>query len=383
MPGSTLLVIDGDPTSRSYIASVLEKEGHRVLQAGLGKEGLIFAWRDHPDLIIVEPALPDLSGEELAGRLRSDVRTAKTALVAFGRDASLGRVQSCKQAGFNEYLVKGPEAIPALVATVSMLLRGEQLASKEGGLLVAFLSAKGGAGTSSLCANLAWNIAEQQKEARVVVADLVLPIGSIAGIVGYREAQNIGSVASMPAAETTAPFLRNRLPLIEEWHFHLLAGSPDPQCANELNVGRIDELMAGLKAAYDYVLIDLGRSLSRISLPVIEEADLVVMVVGADMSTVALTRTVWDYLQTKQVPVGRVFAILNRAVGLEGLTKAEIEQALGMPVKVSVPYLAGNFSMANNQHQPYPVKFPRDTASIAFKDIAQQMVEAAKRVRAG
>ena len=80
MPGSTLLVIDGDPTSRSYIASVLEKEGHRVLQAGLGKEGLIFAWRDHPDLIIVEPALPDLSGEELAGRLRSDARTANTAL---------------------------------------------------------------------------------------------------------------------------------------------------------------------------------------------------------------------------------------------------------------------------------------------------------------
>ena len=107
-----------------------------------------------------------------------------------------------------------------------------------------------------------------------------------------------------------------------------------------------------------------------------------VLLAGAAV-TVALTRTVWDYLQTKQVPAGRVFAILNRAVGLEGLTKAEIEQALGMPVKVSVPYLAGNFSMANNQHQPYPVKFPRDTASIAFKDIAQQIVEAAKRVRAG
>ena len=65
------------------------------------------------------------------------------------------------------------------------------------------------------------------------------------------------------------------------------------------------------------------------------------------------------------------------------LTKTFKLDALGMPVKVSVPYLAGNFSMANNQHQPYPVKFPRDTASIAFKDIAQQIVEAAKRVRAG
>src|SRR5512140_1326709 len=124
MPGSTILVIDGDPASRSYIASVLEKEGHRVLQAALGREGLIFAWRDHPDLIIADPVLPDLSGEELAGRLRSDPRTAKTALVALGRDAGPQRAQSCKDAGFIEYIVKGPQAVPALMAAVAMLLGG-------------------------------------------------------------------------------------------------------------------------------------------------------------------------------------------------------------------------------------------------------------------
>ncbi len=380
MPG-TVLVIDGDPASRSYIATVLEKEGHRVLQAALGKEGLIFAWRDHPDLIVAEPALPDLTAEELAVRLRSDPRTAHIPLVALGRDASPARVQSCQDAGFSEYIVKGQQAIPALVRTVTMLLGGEQLASKEGGLLIACLSAKGGTGTSCLCANVAWHIAEQHKDAQVVAADLVLPIGSIAGIVGYREDQNLVTVAAMPASETTPNFLRNRLALLEDWHFHLLAGSPDPQHGNELNVARIGELIVGLKSAYDYVLLDLGRSLSRISLPLIEQADLIVMVVGADSSTVTLSRIVWDYLRSKQVQPASVFPILNRAVALEGLTKAEIEQALGIPVKMSVPYLGGNFSMANNQHQPYSVKFPRDTASIVFKDAAQQMVEAARRVR--
>ncbi len=383
MPGSTILVIDGDPASRSYIATVLEKEGHRVLQAALGKEGLIFAWRDHPDLIVLEPALPDLTGEELAGRLRSDPRSAKIPLVALARDASPARIQSCRDAGFNEYVVKGPQAISSLIPTITMLLGGEQIAAKEGGLLISFLSAKGGTGTSCLCANLAWNVAEQHKDASVVVADLVLPIGSIAGIVGYREQQNIVTVAAMPSAETTPNFLRNGLPRMEEWQFHLLAGSPDPQHGNELNVGRIDELIAGLKLAYDYVFLDLGRSLSRISLPLIEQADLVVMVLGADTSTVTLARVVWDYLKSKQVQPTSIFPILNRAVGLEGLTKAEIEQALGLPIRTSVPYLGGNFSMANNQHQPYPVKFPRDTASIVMKETAQQMVEAAKRVRAG
>ena len=77
MAGSTILVVDGDLASRNYIATALQKEGHRVLQAASGKEGLIAAWRDRPDLIIVDPVLADLPGEELAGRLRSDARTAK------------------------------------------------------------------------------------------------------------------------------------------------------------------------------------------------------------------------------------------------------------------------------------------------------------------
>ncbi len=382
MPGSTILVIDGDTASRSYIATVLEKEGHRALQAALGKEGLIFAWRDHPNLIISEAALPDITSEELAGRLRSDARTAKIPLLALSRDASPEKAQRCKAAGFNEYIVKGPQAVPSLLAAVTMLLGGGRLAAREGGLLISFLSAKGGTGTSCLCANLAWEVAEQHKDAAVAVADLVLPIGSIAGIVGYREEGNLSTVAGVPASQTTPDFLRSQLPLIQEWEFRLLAGSPDPQHGNELNVGRIGDLVAGLKAAYQFVLLDLGRSLSRISLPLIEQADLIVMVLGADTSTVTLTRIVWDYLKSRQVQPASVFPILNRAVGLEGLTKAEIEQVLGLPIKTSVPYLGGNFSMANNQHQPYPVKFPRDTASIVMKETAQQMVEAARRVRA-
>ncbi len=383
MAASTILVVDEDLASRSYIATALQKEGHRVLQAGSGKEGLIVAWRDRPDIIVAEPCLADLPGEELAARLRSDTRTAHVPLVAFSRDASPARVKSCQDAGFSEYLVKGPQGLAALLGTVNMIAQGEQHAAREGGLLIVFLSAKGGTGTSSLCANMGRSIADQIPEAHIVIADLVLPIGSIAGIVGYREEQNLTTVAALPAEDTTPSYLENRLARLEEWRFHLLAGSPDPQRSSDLPFGRIAQLVGGLKAAYDFVLLDIGRSLSRISLPLIEHADLIAMIVGADISTVDLSRTTWDYLQSKGVQAGAVFPILNRAVGLEGLTKAEIEQKLGIPIKTSIPYLGGNFSMANNQHQPYIQKFPRDTASIALKDTARLMIEAARRVRAG
>ena len=114
MAGNTILVIDTDAASRNFIGAVLQKEGYQILQAASGKEGLIVAWRDRPDLIIIDPMVPDLKGEDFAMRLRQDARTVRTSLIALSSDPQPARVRSCMDAGFNEYLVKTAQAMPAL-----------------------------------------------------------------------------------------------------------------------------------------------------------------------------------------------------------------------------------------------------------------------------
>jgi Flp pilus assembly CpaE family ATPase len=388
MPGS-ILIIDGDLISRHYLGRALNNEGYHILQAASGKEGLIIAWRDRPNLIIVDPVITDLTAEQLATRLRSDARTVKTPLIALSSDSQPGRAQSCKVAGFNEYLIKTPQAIPSLLETISRLMGANEViendvkvAVKEAGLSFVFVSAKGGTGTSSLCANIAMNIKQIRPDARVAVVDLVLPIGSIAGIVGYQGDKDLVSIAQLPPSETSPEFLRKALMELAIWRFHLLAGSPDPERGNELVVGRIGELVSGLKSAYDFVLLDLGRSLSHFCLPLIEHADLVTLVMGTDLSTITLTKTVWDYLQTRGVKAYSTYIIMNRSIGLEGLSKPEAEKIIGIPINSAMPYLGGNFALANNQHQPYSLKFPKDTASIILKDAAQRMLDIAIRLRA-
>ena len=382
MAGSKILLIDGDPASRTYIASTLQRQGYTVLLTTSGKEGLIAAWRDLPGLILADPVMRDLAGEELAVRLRSDPRTAKVPLVALSSDPTPGRRQSCLEAGFNEYLVKSPQLVPNLTASLAKMLGTRVDNTKPPGLLVAFLSAKGGTGTSSLCANLAMNIAQDHPDTTAVVADLVLPIGSIAAIVGYEGAENLVTIASMPPAETTPEYLWSRLKTAGSWRFRLLPGSPDPEQANQLEGARAVGIISALRTAFGIVVVDLGRSLSRISLPLIEESDLVVMVVGPDASTVSLTKTVWDYLREKGVTADSVYPILNRAVGLEGLTKAEVEEIIGLPMQAAMPHLGGNLSVANNQHLAFSHKFPSDTATIIMRDTAQQIVTSAQDRRA-
>ena len=380
MAGNKILIVDADIASRNFVAAALQKDGHYILQASSGKEGLILALRERPEAIIMDPVMDDLPGEEFATRLRSDVRTASVPLIALSSDPQPARIRSCMEAGFNEYLVKTLQVIPALIEAVNRLSGDTAVAIKDGGLLMVFLSAKGGIGTSSLCANIATNIAHSQPEARVAVADIVLPIGSIAGIVGYEGTQNLFTIAELPASETTPEFFRKNLTHMKNWHFHLLAGSPDPEHSNQLKVGRIADIVHALKASYDFVLLDLGRTLSRFSLPLIEHADLIVMVVSTDQSTVMLTKTVWEYLRSKGVRASSIYAILNRAVGLEGLTKTEAEKVIGIEIKTTMPYLGSDFSLANNLHQPIASKFPQATASIVLEEASQQMVSMARRL---
>jgi CheY-like chemotaxis protein len=382
MAGRKILIIDADPTSRQYLANALRQGGYEILMASSGKEGLVTAWRDHPDAILADPVMPDLAGEELATRLRGDPRTSSAPLIALSSDPKPARRQSCMQAGFSDFIAKSPQLLPALGGSLARFLTREKPLTREGGLLFTFVSAKGGIGTSSLCANLATDMAQAHPQKSLVVADLVLPIGSLAGIVGHEGEPNLVSIARMPAIDTTPEFLRSSLLKLEAWHFRVLAGSPDPHHAAELNVDRIAEIVASLKLAFDFVVLDVGRSLARFSMELIQQSDLIAMIAGSDLTSIGLTKTVWDFLQANGVQPAAAFVVLNRAVGLQGMSRPEAEKILDLPIRAAMPYLSENMSLANNQHHPYAMNFPTDTATIILKDTAQQMVSLAQRLRA-
>lgn len=389
MPEKSILVVDASPASRVFLANHLRGKQFKTLEASTGEEALIVAWRDRPDLILFDPALPDIPDEEFIRKLRQDSRTAVTPLIALSSDPGEARRERSLNAGVNEYLIKSSSALVALEESLerTFSLGSESPAAKEGeeqerqGLLIVFLSAKGGTGTSSLCANLAMNIQQAQPEARLVVADLVLPIGSISQIVGGEEKLNLATVADLPPDRTTPEYFHTNLPKPELWQFQSLAGSPDPHQANRLKGERIGQIVDTLCSGYDIVILDIGRSLSRISLPLIQKADLIVLIVSTDQSSVKLTQTTWNYLLGQGIDGQRVYAILNRAVGLEGLTKAKAEEMIGLPIKTTMPYLGSNFALANNLNQPITIKYPTDTASIILKAAADEMIGLANRLR--
>lgn len=71
--GGTILVVEDDDQVRAFIRTLLTNDGHRVIEARTGGEGLALAekHRSEIDLLLSDMLLPELSGFDLAQQLRS------------------------------------------------------------------------------------------------------------------------------------------------------------------------------------------------------------------------------------------------------------------------------------------------------------------------
>ena len=78
----TILIVDDDPLIRKLISTTLQDvAGFRLLEAGDGQEALEAAFRERPEIVLLDYDMPRLDGVETCRRLRSDPVTAGATIV--------------------------------------------------------------------------------------------------------------------------------------------------------------------------------------------------------------------------------------------------------------------------------------------------------------
>ena len=102
-----VLVIDDHEDSAESLALWLEREGCRVRTAASGKDGLEAAASFQPDAVILDIGLPDLSGCEVASRLRASPDAAGPALIiALSGYGGVEATETALEAGADHYFLK-------------------------------------------------------------------------------------------------------------------------------------------------------------------------------------------------------------------------------------------------------------------------------------
>lgn len=71
MNNAEILIIDDEPQIRKLLEITLESNDYRVWQAATGKEGILMAANQTPELILLDLGLPDKSGHEVLKELRT------------------------------------------------------------------------------------------------------------------------------------------------------------------------------------------------------------------------------------------------------------------------------------------------------------------------
>lgn len=121
-----ILVIEDEAPTRDKIVTVLKYENYEVIDAPNGREGVISARENRPDLIICDVLMPDMNGYGALAALRDDPDTSVIPVIFLTAAASRADMRKGMEMGADDYITK-PYTVEELLAAVRTRLDRQEI----------------------------------------------------------------------------------------------------------------------------------------------------------------------------------------------------------------------------------------------------------------
>src|ERR1700719_1666840 len=120
--GKTILVVDDDLELSDGLRAVLERQGHRVIQARDGQQGKQQIYQQRPDLVILDMMMPRMGGYPVLEHFRG--KTDAPPIIMITANEGSRHKAYAEYLGVVDYIRK-PFAMDALLEAVERGLRGK------------------------------------------------------------------------------------------------------------------------------------------------------------------------------------------------------------------------------------------------------------------
>ena len=272
---------------------------------GINAAQEIYKVNPTPNLIIIETTLP---GEELISALDelASVCDASTRVIVVGHTNDVELYRKLMRFGVSEYLVM-PIDSNVLVDTIS-----EQFASEDAepiGRTVAFISAKGGAGSSTIAHNTAWAISQQVRR-DVLILDMDLPFGT-AGL-NYNQEPPHGLADAVFSNDPIDDVVVERLMSKCANHVSLLTAPGTLDKDYDFDERSFEQVIEICQKNIPLVILDLPHAWNGWVRHTLATADEVVIVAEPDLANLRNAKSLMDRLREMRQGEAEPILVMNK-----------------------------------------------------------------------
>jgi len=116
-----VMIVDDSPTEVHVLTTMLTKNGHEVVVATSGEDGVETAKIEMPDLILMDVVMPGMNGFQATRQISKNAETSSIPVIMVTtKDQETDKVWAMRQ-GAKDYIVK-PVQEKALIEHVNMVL---------------------------------------------------------------------------------------------------------------------------------------------------------------------------------------------------------------------------------------------------------------------
>lgn len=319
-----------------------------------------------PNLIIIESSN---TGDALMadlGQLAS-VCDATTKVIVIGHFNDILMYRELIANGISEYLV-APVSMADIMLAISNIFTSDE--NGPLGKMIAFIGAKGGAGSSTICHNVAWTISSSYKN-DVVLADLDLAFGTANMNLDQDPTQGIADAVFSP--DRVDDILLDRLLAKCAEHLSLLAAPSTLERTYDFDAHAFTSILEVAQRGAPCVAVDIPNQWNGWTKQVLSAADEVVVVAEPELANLRNAKNLIDTITEIRPNDGLPRLIINK-VGVQKrpeISVADFSNALNLDPIAVIPFDPALFGTASNNGQMISEADIKNPISETFATVSQ------------
>lgn len=346
----------------------LAKTHVNIQMGGIQAAVAYFADNPTPNLIIIESSLDRAAMVSELGRL-AETCDAGTKVIVVGHLNDVVLYRELLKRGVSEYLV-APVSPLQLMESISNLYTDPE--TDPVGQVIAFIGAKGGVGSSTICHNVAWTMSEQLK-ADVVIADLDLAFGTAGLDFNQDPVQGIAEALATP--ERLDEVLLERLLTKCSDYLSIFAAPAVLDRNFDVSPESCDIVLDVVRQNVPYAAVDLPHMWTNWTKRILLGADEVVITVAPDLANLRNAKNLLDLLRQHRHHDGPPHLVLNM-VNLPRRPEISVKefcQNLDLKPAAVIEFDAENFGPAANNGQMIEEFNKKAKAVQPFRELAMAL----------